>query len=179
MAFLNCNSVTDSASRRVLGFRSSGFRRRPADAPGGRAALCPFQDLFLGPVFIRGATTTWGISEESLPRRKDSYGALIFPCTLFLISAFLFFSYLVIKKKKKTPQAILVGHHVRWSRKLNADTQRPSFTEHHVSRVLCLNSEITVERRSSLHFHSLFSLKRHERQVKFWISGHNLLKVQW
>lgn len=82
MAFLNCNSVTDSASSCVwdLLLLTVGATSTAAFTELFRqSCLLPIwalRDLFFGPVFISGTVlrkaNNWGISEESLPRRKDS-----------------------------------------------------------------------------------------------------------
>lgn len=172
MAFLNCNSVTDSASSCVLGSAPPAVDAAAAAATAALAGLfrqsrplpiSALRDLF-GPVFISGTVlrsnrSNWGISEESLPRRKDSLRSSHISMFIFWSQSFYFFFFFSVVQ---TPSGHPRGHHVRWW-KLNTDIWRMSFTEHHVSRVLCLNSDFTVERFFS-HLHPLFSLKWHERQ---------------
>lgn len=55
------------------------------------------RDLFLWTCFHQRRENNWGISEESLPRRKDSYELSYLHVLFFFfdLSLFIFFSYLV------------------------------------------------------------------------------------
>lgn len=156
MAFLNWNCVADS-----FGSAPLTVARPLCSRVFGRTRRLPVwvERIFCGPAFISGterrSTNNWGISAESLPRRKDSYGALIFPCSFL----FLRFSSLSCSNPSGHPR----GHHVQrevgnWKLK-----QWLSFTERRLSGLSCLNSDIKVEQAPPPHFHSLSSLKWHER----------------
>lgn len=125
------------------------------------AALWPFEAArgpFRGPVFVSGpgqrSEINWGISEESLPLRKLFKEIFYFHVLYFFVLHCIFLTQL--ERKKTKPSSGHCGHHVHWNGKLNTDVQWLSFTEHHVSSVLCLNSDITVEQSfSSISSHCL------------------------
>lgn len=82
MAFLNCNSVTDSCLTLCMGSApltvgatsTAAFTELfKAELPSAHlSSKGPFLDLvFVGGTVLRSASS-WGIAEESLPRRKDS-----------------------------------------------------------------------------------------------------------
>lgn len=155
MAFLNCNSVTNSASAPVWD---------PLLLTVSAACPAAFTVSALRDLCWTGLHQ-WDCTEEPEAFQKKVY---LGEKTLTELSCFhglcffdlsLFIFFFLFKKNSLRPSL--------WSscRKLSTDMQWLSFTEHNVSRVLCRNSDITVEQLVFSHFHSSFSLKWHESQL--------------
>lgn len=118
VAFLKCNSVTDSPAQLILlcwgstpllSQICSGQSRRslPIRLPGTYFGRGPYrQDC------TEEFEQLKHFRKKSLPRRKDSLGALTFPCSLLLFLFFFFFylKSLLCLKKKKTKKKIPSGH---------------------------------------------------------------------
>lgn len=120
MAFLNCNSVTDSASSCVLGSAPPAVDAAAAAAAAAAALaglfrqsrplpISALRDLF-GPVFISGTVlrsnrSNWGISEESLPRRKDSLRSSHISMFIFWSQSFYFFFFFLCCSNSLRPSS--------------------------------------------------------------------------
>lgn len=142
-----------------------GGNQHPLLLPGLFRRSCPLLisalwDLF-GPVFIRGARTTEAFQKKVYLGEKTLTELSYFHVLYFWSQSFSFFSYSV----KRNPSGHPRGHHVRWNRKLNTTAE-----SHWAS---CIKSFVSKFRYYSgtmffSHFHSLFSLKWHERQLKYF-----------
>lgn len=160
VAFLNCNSVKDSASPSRLGSAltvgatsAAAFTewfRQSCPVPGSarRDLLDPSPSGGL----YRGAWTTEAFQKNVYLGEKTLTELSYFHVLIYFFFICLFFLV-------KTISGHPCGHHVgRWILR-----QWLSFPERHVSRVLCRYSNSAAITFPSC-FHSLFSLKWHERQ---------------
>lgn len=94
--------------------------------------ISALRDIF-GPGVNSGtvlrSVNNWGISEESLPRRKDSWSPHLSMYFIFWSQSIFFFWF-------KNPSNHPCGHHVRWE----IWNWNKTMAENNVSRVVCLNN---------------------------------------